>query len=192
MFNSPVDQPASEVQGECRMSFSMSSSSVPAFLTGLTALSGVLDKAAAFAEARKIDPSLMLQSRLYPDMFPLVRQVQAAADAAKNGAARLAGVEYPKYDDNETTIDQLKDRVARTVAYLKTVDAKKIDGSADREISFPLGPKHHGHMKGADYLNHFVLPNFYFHLTTAYAILRHCGVDVGKQDFLGAIPIQIT
>jgi hypothetical protein len=174
------------------MSFSMSSSSVPAFQIGLSALSGVLDKAAAFAAVRKIDPSLILQARLYPDMFPLVRQVQSATDAAKNGASRLAGVEYPRYDDNETTIDQLKDRLARTAAYLKTIDAKKIDGSGDREISFPLGPKHQGHMKGADYLTHFVLPNFYFHLTAAYAILRHCGVDIGKQDFLGAIPIKIT
>jgi hypothetical protein len=174
------------------MSFSMSSSSVPAFQTSLSALSGVLDKAAAFAAAKKIDPSVILQTRLYPDMFPLVRQVQATADAAKNGTARLAGVEFPKYEDNETTIDQLKDRLARTAAYLKTIDTSKIDGSGDREISFPLGPKHHGHMKGADYLTHFVLPNFYFHLTAAYAILRHCGVDVGKQDYLGAIPITIT
>jgi hypothetical protein len=174
------------------MTFSMSSSSVPAFETGLAALSGVLDKAAAFAEAKKIDPAVLLQSRLYPDMFPLVRQVQVAADLAKNGAARLAGVEFPKYEDNETTIPQLKDRLAKTAAWLKTIDAKKIDGSGDHEISFPLGPKNQGHMSGADYLNHFLLPNFYFHLTAAYAILRHYGVEVGKQDFLGAIPLKIT
>ena len=122
----------------------------------------------------------------------VVRQVQTAADLAKNGASRLAGVEFPGYEDNETTIDQLKERLAKTAAYLKTVDTKKIDGSGDREITFPLGPTNRGHMNGADYLNHFVLPNFYFHLTTAYAILRHCGVDIGKQDFLGKIPIKVT
>jgi hypothetical protein len=170
----------------------MSSSSIPAFEIGLSALSGVLDKAAAFAEARKIDPSLLLQSRLFPDMFPLVRQVQTASDLAKNGLSRLAGVKFPSYEDNETTIDELKDRLAKTADYLKTIDPKKIDGSSDREITFPLGPHNQGHMNGADYLNHFLLPNFYFHVTAAYAILRHCGVDIGKRDFLGAIPIKMT
>jgi hypothetical protein len=174
------------------MPFSMSLSSIPSLEIGLAALSKVLDKAAAFAEAKKIDPSVLLQSRLYPDMFPLVRQVQTAADLAKNGVARLAGAEYPKFEDNETTIDQLKERLAKTAAYLKTIDAGKIDRSSDREISFPLGPKNQGHMSGADYLNHFLLPNFYFHLTAAYAILRHNGIDIGKQDFLGNIPIKIT
>jgi uncharacterized protein len=177
---------------EIRMSFSMSSSSVPVFERGLFALSGELDKAAAFAQARKIDQSVLLQTRLSPDMFPLVRQVQTAADIAKNGASRLAGVEFPAYEDNETTIDHLKDRLAKTVTYLKMIDAKKIDGSGGREITFPLGPTRQGHMDGADYLNHFLLPNFYFHITTAYAILRHCGVDIGKQDFLSSIPIKIT
>jgi hypothetical protein len=174
------------------MSFSMSSSSVPVFVIGLSALSGVLDKAAAFAEARKIDQPVLLQTRLFPDMFPLVRQVQTAADIAKRGVSRLAGVGFPAYEDNETTIDQLKDRLAKTAAYLKTIDAKKIDESSDHEITFPLGPDRQGHMSGADYLNHFLLPNFFFHVTTAYAILRHCGVDIGKQDFLGPIPIKIT
>jgi hypothetical protein len=173
------------------MSYSMSSS-VPAFDIALSALSAILDKAAAHAEARKIDPSVMLQSRLYPDMFPLVRQVQTAADVAKNGIARLAGVEFPKYADNESTIGELKDRLAKTAAFLKTVDPKKIDGSGDREITFPLGPERQGHMIGADYLNLFMRPNFYFHVTAAYAILRHNGVDVGKQDFLSGIPIKIT
>jgi hypothetical protein len=174
------------------MSFSISSSSVPAFELGLSALSAVLDKASAFAEARKIAPSVLLQTRLSPDMFPLVRQVQTAADIAKNGASRLAGVEFPAYEDNETTIAQLKDRLAKTAAYLKTIDTKRIDGSGARVITFPLGPTHQGQMNGADYLNHFLLPNFYFHVTTAYAILRHCGVEIGKQDFLGPIPIKIT
>lgn len=174
------------------MSFSMSTSSIPAFEIGLTALSAVLDKAAAYATAKKIEPSVLLQSRLSPDMFPLVRQVQIASDQAKNGTSRLAGIDPPRYDDNETTIDQLKDRVAKTLAYLKSVDPKQIDGSADREITFPLGPTNKGHMKGADYLNHFVLPNFYFHITAAYSILRECGVDIGKRDFLGAIPMKMT
>jgi hypothetical protein len=174
------------------MSFSMSQASLPALTIGLNALSGVLDKAQAFASAKKIDPSVLLNSRLAPDMFSLTRQVQVATDLAKNGAARLAGVEPPRYEDNETTLDQLKARLAKTTAYLKTLDAKQIDGAADREITFPLGPTNKGHMKGDDYLNHFVLPNVYFHLTAAYAILRHLGVEIGKQDFLGAIPMKMT
>ena len=171
---------------------SISSASIPVFEIGLNALSVILDKAEAHAEAKKIDPTVLLNARLFPDMFPLTRQVQIATDQAKNGASRLAGVEAPRFEDNETTLEQLKARVAKTVVYLKTIDGKKIDAAADREITFPLGPTNKGHMKGDDYLNHFVLPNFYFHLTAAYAILRHNGVDVGKQDFLGAIPIKMT
>jgi uncharacterized protein len=174
------------------MSFSMSKASLPALELGLSALSGVLDKAQAFATAKKVDPSVLLNARLCPDMFALTRQVQVATDLAKNGMSRLAGVEPPRFEDNETTIDQLKARIAKTVAYVKTLDAKQIDASADREITFPLGPTNKGHMKGSDYLNHFVLPNFYFHLTAAYAILRQCGVDIGKRDFLGAIPMKMT
>jgi uncharacterized protein len=174
------------------MSFSMSKASIPALEIGLNALSGVLDKAQAFATAKKVEPSVLLASRLAPDMFALTRQVQVASDLAKNGAARLAGVEPPRFEDNETTIDQLKARLAKTVAFLKTLDTGKIDGAGDHEITFPLGPNNKGHMKGDDYLNHFVLPNVYFHLTAAYAILRHCGVEIGKQDFLGAIPMKMT
>jgi hypothetical protein len=174
------------------MSYAMSQSSLPSFEIGLNALSAVLDKAEAFAAAKKIDASVLLQSRLSPDMFALVRQVQIATDLAKNGAARLASVEPPRFEDNETTIEQLKARIAKTVAYVKTLDRKQIDAAADREITFPLGPTNKGQMKGDDYLNHFMLPNFYFNLTAAYSILRHCGVSIGKQDFLGAIPIKIT
>jgi hypothetical protein len=174
------------------MPFSMSQASLPVFEIGLNALSAVLDKAEAFATAKKIDPAVLLQSRLSPDMFALLRQVQVATDGAKNGSSRLAGVEAPRYEDNETTIDQLKARIAKTLAFLKTLDCKAIDASADREITFPLGPTHKGHMNGGDYLDHFMLPNFYFHLTAAYAILRHNGVDVGKRDFLGAIPMKTT
>jgi uncharacterized protein len=173
------------------MPFTMSQASIPVFEIGLTALSGVLDKAAAHAAAKKADPSVLLGWRLAPDMFALVRQVQVVCDQAKNGSARLAGVEPPKMEDNEASIDQLKDRIARTLAFLKTLDAKAIDGAVDRDITFPLGPKK-GQMKGGDYLNHFVLPNFYFHLTAAYAVARNFGVDIGKRDFLGAVPLKLV
>jgi uncharacterized protein len=174
------------------MSYSLSQAALPVFEIGLNALSGVLDKAAAFAAAKKIDPSVLAQYRLAPDMFALTRQVQVACDQAKNGSARLAGVEPPKFEDNEATIDQLKARIAKTLDFVKSVQAKALDGAGDREITFPLGPTNKGHMKGDDYLTHFVLPNFYFHLTAAYAILRHCGVEVGKRDFLGQIPLKMT
>ena len=166
------------------MSFSMSSASIPVFETGLNALSAILDKAESFAAAKKIDPSVLLHYRLAPDMFALVRQIQAVADQAKNGSARLAGVEPPAFDDKETTIPELKARLAKTIAFLETLDKKGFDASAEREITFPLGGSNKGHMKGADYLNHFVLPNYYFHFTAAYAILRHCGLEIGKRDFL--------
>ena len=174
------------------MSFTMSKALVPSLQIGLTALSAVLDKGVAFAAARKIDPSVLLNTRLSPDMFPLVKQVQVATDLAKNGVARLSGVEPPRYEDTEKTFDELKARVAKTIAFIKSADAKAIDGSADRQLTFPLGPVNKGEMKGDDYLNHFVLPNVYFHLTAAYCILRHCGVEIGKQDFLGAIPLKMT
>ena len=171
---------------------SMSNASIPVFEISLNALSALLDKAAAYCEGKTIDPAALLNTRLFPDMFPLTRQVQSACDQAKNGSARLAGIDPPRYEDNETTIAELKARIAKTLAFVKTLDAKKIDASADREITFPLGPTNKGHMTGADYLNHFVLPNFYFHLTTAYDILRHCGVEIGKRDFFGAIPMRMT
>ena len=171
---------------------SMSTASIPVFEIGLNALSALLDKAEAYAEAKSIDPTVLLSARLFPNMFALTRQVQSACDAAKNGGARLAGIDPPSYEDNEKTIAELKARIAKTVAFVKSLDTKNIDESADREITFPLGPSIKGHMRGVDYLNHFVLPNFYFHVTTAYDILRHCGVEIGKRDFLGAIPMRIT
>jgi uncharacterized protein len=180
--------PAANAHGFA-MPLSLSQACVPVFEIGLNALSGVLDKTAAYAAAKKIDPSVLLNWRLAPDMFALARQVQVTCDHAKNGAARLAGVEAPKFEDNETTIEQLKQRLAKTVAYLKTLDGKAIDASAEREVSFPLG-QGKGYMSGGDYLNHFVLPNFYFHLTAAYAVARHCGVEAGKRDFMGARPIR--
>jgi uncharacterized protein len=174
------------------MPSSISTASISAFEIGLNALSAILDKAETFAAAKKIDAAVLLRTRLAPDMFDLTRQVQTVTDQARRGAARLAGVEPPSVPDTETTIDQLKARLASTVAYLKTLDRKQIDASVDREIKFPLGAGITGQMKGEDYLNHFVLPNFYFHLTTAYDILRHCGLDVGKRDFIGAIPIKVV
>jgi uncharacterized protein len=171
---------------------SMSQASLPTFEITLTALSGVLEKAEAFAKSKTIKDSVLLHTRLAPDMFDLIRQVQVATDGARRGSARLAGTEAPKVEDNETSIAELRDRIAKTVAYLKTLDKKAIDASADREITFPLGPEKKGHMKGDDYLNHFMLPNFYFHCTAAYSILRHLGVDLGKRDFLGGIPLKMT
>jgi len=174
------------------MSLSISQTYLPVFEIGLNALSGVLDKASAFAASKKVDESVLVGWRLAPDMLALARQVQIASDMAKNGAARLAGVEPRRFEDTETTIQQLKERIEKTLAFVKTVDTTAIDASADREITFPLGPTNKGQMRGVDYLNHFVLPNFYFHLTASYAILRHCGVELGKRDFLGAIPMKMT
>lgn len=174
------------------MPFTMSQASLPALEMGLIALSAVLDKAEAYAAAKKVDSSVLLNTRLAPDMFSLLKQVQVATDLAKTGASRLAGIDPPRYEDSETTIEQLKARIAKTLAHLKTLDRKQIDGSPDRQLSFPLGPVNKGEMKGDDYLNHFLLPNFYFHLTAAYAILRHCGMDIGKRDFLGAIPMKMS
>jgi hypothetical protein len=137
-------------------------------------------------EFRRLGERYLSDTREWP-----AAQVQAACDQAKNGSARLAGIEPPRYADDEKTIAELKARIAKTVAFIKSVDGGKIDASADREITFPLGPKT-GHMKGADYLNYFALPNFHFHLATAYDILRHCGVEIGKPDYLGNMPIRIT
>jgi uncharacterized protein len=161
---------------------SMSTASIPVFEIGLNALSAILNKAEAYAEAKKIDPTVLPDTRLFPDMFAFTRQVQSACDQAKNCAARLAGVEPPKYEDSEKTFTELKARIAKTVAYVKTLDAKKIDASADREITFPLGPNNKGHMKGADYLNHFSLPNFYFHPTFRTLIVQYLwGVAPGGR-----------
>jgi hypothetical protein len=168
---------------------SMFKASIPVFEIGLNVLSALLDKAEAFAEAKRIDPAVLLSVSLFPGMLAFSRQIQRACDQAKNAGARLAGIDPPSYEDSEKTIADLKSRIAKTVALLKTFDTMKIDESADREIVFPLGPKK-GHMSGEDYLNHFAVPNFHFHVTTAFDILRHCGVEIGKNDFLGAIPMR--
>jgi hypothetical protein len=167
------------------MAISMYRASVPIFLQFLPAMSACLDKAAAYAAAKKLDASVLLQSRLFPDMFPLVRQVQIAADFAKGPVARLAGVEPPKYEDNETTIDELKGRIAKTVGFITEFKPSQIDGSEERDITIPMGGQTRT-FKGENYLTGFALPNFFFHTTTTYAILRHNGVELGKGDFMRA------
>jgi uncharacterized protein len=168
------------------MSLSMFQASVPPVLQILNSLTAILEKTEAHCEARKIDPSVMLNSRLFPDMFPMVRQVQIATDHAKGMAARLAGVEVPSYADTEATIAELKTRIAKTIAFVSGFKPEQIDGSEDRAIDLKAGPREL-HFTGQQYLVHFALPNFHFHATTAYAILRHNGVEIGKRDFLGAI-----
>ena len=169
---------------------SMSSAAIPTFEIVLEAVSKLLDKAEAYATARKFDVANLLNSRLAPDMFTLTKQVQIVSDFAVRGAARLSGVEPPPLEDKETTIAELKERIANAIAFAKAADRKAIDASADRVITLPLGPGKKGEMTGADYLNHFVLPNLYFHASAAYAILRHAGLEIGKRDFLGAIPLK--
>ncbi|HQX60940.1 MAG TPA: DUF1993 domain-containing protein [Burkholderiaceae bacterium] len=147
-----------------------------------------LDKAQAFVDARKCEPTALTQYRLAPDMLPFTRQVLIACDAAKNGIARLSGEPAPKYDDTETTIAELKERIGKTVAYLQSVPPEKINGTEEREITFPVGRDATRTLTGEAYLKHWMLPNLFFHVTTAYAILRHNGVDVGKADYLlGAV-----
>ena len=166
------------------MTISMSSASVPIFRTMLTNLAYFLEKGSAHAEARKFDPQVLVNARLAPDMLPFSRQVQIACDAAKNGVARLSGVEAPKFEDNEATFDELRARIDKTLAWLATVPAEKLDGTEDKDITFPVGREATRTMKGEAYLKHYDLPNFFFHVTTAYAILRHNGVELGKADYL--------
>jgi uncharacterized protein len=169
------------------MSISVHHSSVTTYEVTLNAFAAILDKAAKHAEARKFDPALYLPMRLRPDMFAFSRQVQVFCDNAKNTSARLAGVEPPKFEDNETSLEALQARIHKTLEYLKSLDSKAIDASATREIVFPLGPNKMK-MQGSNYLLHFALPNYYFHLSTAYNILRYAGVEIGKRDYLGAVP----
>jgi hypothetical protein len=167
------------------MPISMYQASVPVFLQMLNSLSIILDKAEAFAAERKIDPAILLGWRLAPDMFALARQVQIATDQAKGCCARLAGVEVPKYADDEITFADLRARIARTIEFVQSFEPDDIDGSEERAIAITAGSREL-RFKGQQYLVSFVLPNFYFHVTTAYAILRHCGLPIGKRDFLGA------
>lgn len=166
------------------MTISMYQASVPVFQKSLTALKGVLAKAAAHAKDKKIEESVLMGSRLYPDMLPFSRQVQIAADFGKGPVARLAGVELPKYEDAESTFAELTARIDKTLAFIGTFTPAQIDGQEDRDITLPIGGTPTT-FKGQPYLLHFALPNFYFHMSMAYAILRHNGVDVGKRDFIG-------
>lgn len=167
------------------MSLSMYHASVPAFQRTLKALDAILDKAAAYAAERKIDPDVLTAARLAPDMYPLARQVQLMSDHAKGCPARLAGAAVPSFADTEKTIPELKARIAKTLDFIGGLKAEQIDGSEERDISLKAGPRELN-FKGQDYLVLFALPNFYFHAATAYDILRHNGVPVGKLDFMGA------
>ena len=166
------------------MTISMYQASVPRFVNILNNLSGILDKAQAHVDARKLDPTALTAYRLFPDMLPMAKQVQIACDTAKGVVARLAGVEIPAYDDSEKTLAELKARIAKTIAFIQTVTPEQIDGTEDKAIVIKRGDKE-THYKGMQFLLGHALPNFYFHVTTAYNILRHNGVEIGKRDYLG-------
>ena len=168
------------------MTISMYQTSAPRFVAILTSLSALLDRAQAHVDAKKIDQSAILGFRLYPDMLSMTRQVQIACDSAKGGVARLAGVEIPKHEDNETTIAELNARIAKTIAFIQTFKPEQIDGTEDKTIVMKLGPNEVT-FKGQQFLLNFATPNVYFHVVTAYNILRHNGVEVGKRDFLGTM-----
>jgi uncharacterized protein len=168
------------------MSITMHSASVPVFVRMLTNLGQWLDKAEAHAAAKKFETGVFLASRLAPDMLPFTSQIQIACDGAKLAVARLSGVDAPKFEDNETSFAELRERVRKTLDFVQSVPASKIEGTEDKDVTIPrrAGPVT---LKGEIYLKHFVLPNFYFHMTTTYALLRHNGVELGKNDFLGAL-----
>ncbi|MCC6074088.1 DUF1993 family protein [Pseudomonas sp. GCM10022188] len=167
------------------MSLSMYQASLPVFARGLANLAVILRKAVAHAEARNIDPEVFLNARLAPDMYPLVRQVQIVSDTAKGCAARLAGLEVPSFPDTEASFAELQERLAKTATFLHGITPAQVDGSEERPIVLK-GHERELHFVGQDYLLNFALPNFFFHLVAAYAILRHNGVEVGKRDYLGA------
>ena len=171
------------------MSVSMYEASIPVFIRGLSALSAVLDKGSAYAKEKKIDEKALVNARLALDMYPLSAQIQTASDTAKLAIARLTGIEVPKFDDNESTMAELQERIAKTIAVLKSVDHAAFKDSNARTVTLNFG-KLKSSFRGKNYLMHFALPNFYFHVTTAYAILRHNGVSVGKRDFLGPFDEQ--
>ena len=168
------------------MSISMYAASVPVFKQMLGSLVAILEKADTYCADRKIEPAVLLQTRLFPDMLPLVRQVQIACDFATGITARLAGDEAPTYDDNEQSLEQLKERLQRTIAFLDSVDASRFEGSEQREIVTRPGNPKERRFSGQDYLLTYGLPQFFFHMTTAYALLRHNGLEIGKRDYMGA------
>jgi hypothetical protein len=162
----------------------MYAASIPTFLHMLKNLTAILEKAEAFAKDRDIEPEVLVNWRLAPDMLPLSNQIQIATDLAKGTTARLAGAQVPSYPDEETTLAELKARIAKTVKFVEGFKPNDIDGSETRDIALTVGGQEM-RFKGEPYLVHFALPNFYFHVTTAYDILRRCGVDIGKRDFIG-------
>ncbi|HTM62485.1 MAG TPA: DUF1993 domain-containing protein [Burkholderiales bacterium] len=166
------------------MPISMYQASAPRFANILRNLSAILEKAEAHCAAKKIEPAALTSYRLFPDMFPLTRQVQIASDTAKGAVARLAGIDIPKYEDTEQTFAELKARIAKTIDFVESVSASKIDGSDEKEIVLQMRSGER-RFKGMQYLLGHAYPNFYFHVTTAYNILRHNGVEVGKADFIG-------
>ena len=168
------------------MALSMYQASVPVFVKTLGNLAAILDKAASFAAAKKVDQSVLLGYRLAPDMLNLARQVQIATDHAKGTSARLAGMEPPSFEDTEASFAELKARIDKVIAFLGTLKPAQIDGSEEREITLKIGANTRTY-KGQPYLLHFALPNFLFHVTTAYGILRHCGVELGKKDYIGQV-----
>ena len=167
------------------MNISMYQASAPRFVNTLKNLSAILDKAQAHAEAKKIEPSVLLGCRLYPDMFPMKRQVQVACDTAKGAVARLAGVEVPKHEDTEETFAELKARIGKTIAFVETIKAAQIDGGEEKNVHLKLGSREID-WKAMQYLLGYALPNFYFHVVTAYDILRHNGVEIAKRDYIGS------
>jgi len=167
------------------MSLSMYQASAPQFKKMLGNLAALLRKGEEFAVSKNMNENVLVEGRLFPDMFPLGKQVQIACDQVKGGMARLAGLEPPKFDDNETTFAQLQERIAKTIAFLDTIKPEQIDGSEAKEITFSI-KEWNFEFVGQQYLLTWIIPNFYFHVTTAYDILRHNGVEVGKADFLGA------
>lgn len=169
------------------MTISMHSASVPVFVRMFENMLTWLDKAEAHAQAKKFEPSVFLAARFAPDMLPFVRQIQIASDSCKFGVARLAGIEAPKFEDSEASFADLRERIRKTIAFVQSVPVAQIDGSEARDV---IVPRRDGSitLKGEVYLKHYVMPNFYFHVTTTYALLRHWGVDLGKRDYLG--PLQ--
>jgi len=158
---------------------------VPVFIQTLGALSGLLTKAEAHCKAKNIAPEVLLGARLYPDMLPLTKQIQIASDFAAKTCARLTGSEVPTTSDTETTFDELKQRIAKTIDYVKAFKPAQFEGADARDVTFPVGPSNSMTLKGQQFVNRFAFPNFYFHAATTHGILRHNGVEIGKRDFLG-------
>jgi uncharacterized protein len=167
------------------MPISMYTASIPVFKQMLNSLSGILTKAEAHATEKKIDPNALLQARLFPDMFPLTRQVQIASDFAKGVSARLAGLDVPSYEDNEASFADLRARIAKTLTFIEEIKPAQIDGSEDKEVTIQAGTPREKKFAGQTYLLHYGLPQFFFHVGATYSILRHNGIEIGKRDYIG-------